>query len=293
MRIQRPATPVTFGLFVHLFFISPISASGTFETLKITPSAGRAAICTSGTVKVDIQANNTRFDLAPLADQFVVTNIIQQLFEVNSTFVEDTSKGIEVITTTLNISAQLCYPSDGKNSSSSMETVQVLSHGLGLDKSYWDIAPGYSYVDAAAKAGYATFAFDRLGVGSSDHPDPTAVVQSSVHVEVLHALIEGLKNGSIGEQRFKNVVGVGHSYGSVIQLGHDVKYPNDCNAVILTGIGNDFGYVPYALLSNNPTLANTVRGEYVDLNNGYLLTPTPVAFQEPFFRFPYFDQAGM
>ena len=40
--------------------------------------------------------------------------------------------------------------------------------------SYWDFSPDggdeYSYVAAAANAGHATFRYDQLGTGLSEHP---------------------------------------------------------------------------------------------------------------------------
>ena len=71
--------------------------------------------------------------------------------------------------------------------------VQYLVHGVGFDSrysqcvsvaldratysmcfSYWDFtvdgSDTYSYVAAAANAGYTTFRYDRLGTGLSDHP---------------------------------------------------------------------------------------------------------------------------
>jgi hypothetical protein len=44
---------------------------------------------------------------------------------------------------------------------------------IGFDGSYWDFAAtdqDYSYVSAAAKAGHATFRYDRLGTGNSEKP---------------------------------------------------------------------------------------------------------------------------
>ena len=50
--------------------------------------------------------------------------------------------------------------------------VHVADH---LWHSYWDFVPDnstedYSYVHAAADAGYVTFRYDRLGTGLSEHP---------------------------------------------------------------------------------------------------------------------------
>ena len=81
-----------------------------------------------------------------------------------------------------------------------------------------------SYVDAAADAGYATFSYDRLGVGASDHPDPIEVVQASLEVEVAHALIQALRDGVIGGNTFYKVVGIGHSLGSIQVKSSNVKH---------------------------------------------------------------------
>lgn len=72
-------------------------------------------------------------------------------------------------TNTYSLSGTLCTPKSGAKNSSH---VQYLIHGVGFDSSYWDFAaaPEYSYVRAAADAGYTTFRFDRLGTGLSQKP---------------------------------------------------------------------------------------------------------------------------
>ena len=79
-----------------------------------------------------------------------------------------------------------------------MSPIRVLYHnyspclnlpGGGFDRSYWNVAPGYSYVGCAAEQGYATFLYDRLGWGLSDHPDPLEIVQLELQVTIAHELI--------------------------------------------------------------------------------------------------------
>jgi hypothetical protein len=105
-----------------------------------------------------------------------------------------------------------------------------------LIKSYWDFAEGYSFIDAAAKAGYPTFSYDRLGVSASDHPDPIQIVQAPLQAEIDHCLITFLRQGKLVAQAFKNIVGVGHSFRSIRSLA---KYPADFDAVVLTGFSTD------------------------------------------------------
>lgn len=109
---------------------------------------------------------------------------------------------------------------------------RCLTYGIGLDKSYWNIAPGNSCVDAAAAAGYATLAYNRLAVGKSDHPDPLQVVQCPADIQNLHGLTQILRTGKIGSQSFKYIIGVGQSYGSIVRLAQNAKYPKDVDAAV-------------------------------------------------------------
>jgi len=99
------------------------------------------------------------------------------------------------------------------------KTVQLLTHGIGFDRSYWDLPfNGYNYsytAIAADKYGYATFSWDRLGIGMSSHDDPVQKIQAWLEVDGLRALTEGLRQGSIqGVPKFDKVLHVGHSFGS-------------------------------------------------------------------------------
>ena len=121
------------------------------------------------------------------------------------------------------------------------QTVQVLTAGISYNSAYWDwpLEPGrYSYVQAATTAGYATFAYDRLGSGSSDHPDALSL-DLPAEVNVLHQLVQGLRTGTIGGHAFDKVITVGHSYGSAIS-GIEANAYNDVDGVILSGITHSF-----------------------------------------------------
>ena len=190
------------------------------------------------------------------------------------------------------IDTTLCFPANLTNAEK-VQTVQILTHGIGLDKSYWDIVPGYSYVDAAVAAGYATAAYNRLGVGRSDHPDPIQVVQSPLDVEIQHVLVQALRAGKLASKAFKHAIGVGHSYGSIVQLAQNAKYPGDVDAAVLTGFVNELENLPYAVIANNPSIASTNNPlKFGSLPTGYLVQDTPISVQLPFFRFPFFEQSS-
>jgi len=135
--------------------------------------------------------------------------------------------------------------------------------------------------------------YDRLGVGVSDHPDPIQVVQALVDVEIQHALVALVRESKLTHNSFKKVVGVGHSYGSIVSLGHTAKYPKDFDAVILTGMSSSLQYLgpivlalsPAAAALNNPT-------EWGTLPYAYLVHGTAISYQQAFFHYPYFDTDG-
>ena len=260
-----------------------------FRNAHEDDSTGKAAKCVSGLVQISVSAPTRTILMGEPQNQTVVTDFFQQLFQNNPTIVARTVGGNSSVQQAFWIDATLCLPADPAKGQQ-VQTIQVLTHGVGLDKSYWDIAPGYSHVDAAAQAGYATFAYNRLGVGASDHPDPIQVVQATTDVEVLHGIINLLKSSSIGSRSFKHIIGVGHSYGSIVQLAVNAKYPSDVDAAVLTGFVNALQNLPYAILANNPAIANqNDPGRFGNLPNGYLVHDTRISIQLPFFRFPFFD----
>lgn len=72
---------------------------------------------------------------------------------------------------------------------------------------------------------FLPYSYDRLGVGKSDTPDGLNVVQAPLEVEIAHQLIQMLRAGKFGH--FSKVVGVGHSFGSIITQAITSQYPAD------------------------------------------------------------------
>lgn len=102
---------------------------------------------------------------------------------------------------------------------------------INFDHSYWNFGgegSPYNYVDAALKAGHATFIYDRLGssmfytsffccssdigVGESAKPDGIKEVQEDTETEVAAELIKYIRRGETGYQ-FQQIIGIGHSAG--------------------------------------------------------------------------------
>ncbi|GAB7046902.1 hypothetical protein JCM9534A_20280 [Catenuloplanes indicus JCM 9534] len=108
--------------------------------------------------------------------------------------------------------------------------VQVLMSGFTYDHHYWTVAsPGRrSYVQSALAAGHAVLYIDRIGVGGSDRP-PADAVNADTEAHVAHQLVQRLR-----KDRYRTVVAVGHSYGSLIWAAESYRY-DDVDALVLSG----------------------------------------------------------
>ncbi|MHA6792345.1 alpha/beta fold hydrolase [Pseudonocardia bannensis] len=140
---------------------------------------------------------------------------------------------------------KLCLP-DGEPTP---DTVQVLVHGITYDHRYWNIADPddpegdrYSWEAAAAKAGYATAAIDRIGNGDSTRP-VSAAINIDSNATALHQVVQALREGRVEAPEkkstaFDKVVLVGHSYGSMTSFTEASRY-QDVDALILTGVSHN------------------------------------------------------
>ncbi|KAF1994721.1 hypothetical protein P154DRAFT_447027 [Amniculicola lignicola CBS 123094] len=144
---------------------------------------------------------------------------------------------------TFTIAATYCEPA--KKFTKRKDTVQLLVHGLGSNRKYWDglkfphsAFPGqYSWTQYALSQGYSTLAIDNLGSGESARPDPIQTVQSSLQISLIHNIIQSLRSQKLSPilNRFKKVVLVTHSYSSVLGRALSIENPRDGpDAYILT-----------------------------------------------------------
>lgn len=262
-----------------------------FSNASITESTGGGSICITGYINMAINTTGTRILYTPPQDQMAVMESFIEMFQVDSTFAANaTAGGPSFISGNHLIFCKFCLPSD-RSKAAQAKTVQVLTHGATLDHTYWDIAPNYSYVDVASAAGYATLSYDQIGVGFSAHPDPIQDVQATSQVAVLHQLVEILRSERLGRFSFDNVVGVGHSAGSTLTQAVTTQYPEDFDAVILSGTSTSAASVALSMAAFNFVNANTDPSPKLrDLPDGFLTQQTAAGIQFAFYRYPNFDE---
>ena len=201
------------------------------------------------------------------------------------------------ITLDVSVAAQYCSPNRAKKP----KAVQVLTHGLGFDHSYWDFGgpdSEYNYIKAATEAGYSTLSYDRIGTGQSTIADPYTEEQLGVEVTVaasLTTLLRGGKLSAIAGSHIptpKKVFHVGHSYGSLITGTLAGSAPELSDGIILTGYST---YTPYALFfaaGTNFHLASENQPErFAGWSTGYLTWADELANQYAFLHYPAFDPA--
>jgi pimeloyl-ACP methyl ester carboxylesterase len=261
-----------------------------FKNATIQSSVGGQAICISGTVDVTAAAMNIDLKASEPANHIEVTERLVESVQVNSTLGAQVVGGPNPVSGTFGIYSQLCFPAS--TGTIGATAIQFLIHGAGLDRTYWNNAPGYSYVDYAAEQGYTTFLYDRLGTGLSDHPDATEIVQLPLQVEIAHELVQLLRAASIANHTFEKVVGVGHSFGSFQTNLLTASYPKDLDAAVLTGFSNDNSGIQVGFAGFDLTIASQALPlRFGGLSNGYLTSTSVEGTQFFYFRWPGFDPA--
>ncbi len=258
-----------------------------FKNPAVETSVGGKAICIGGTIEVTTSALNTKILLENIANQTVLTELVQEVTQINSTIIERLDGGRTNITGTYGMYSQLCFPR--VSGTINTTSLQFLVHGGHFGREYWNIAPGNSYVDYAAEQGCTTFFYDRLGLGRSQRPDPIQEVQTPLHLSIAHALVQLLRSGGVAGQNFTKIVGVGHSYGSAQLGGIATFWPSDFDALVLTGATADAIGLQYDNAATNAAIASEAfPSRFAGVSNGYYICPTSEGLQYLFLRFPTF-----
>lgn len=231
----------------------------------------------------------------PLKDGYAATSLS------NFITARDTpasSANLTTLSATFNISAEYCTPNQPTAKSS---TLQLLSHGLGFNKAYWDFhlpsAPKnntYSYISSALSAGYSTFSYDRLGCGLSTQADPYTEIQATVELAILAALTTTIRTGKIPKSIMPTpptkLLHVGHSWGSELSNALAATFPALSDGLVLTGYSHIFQYELMFVGNTAFHLASeSDPARFRNHSSGYLTWGDKYDNQYSFFSYPYFD----
>ncbi|KAF2034324.1 alpha/beta-hydrolase [Setomelanomma holmii] len=214
-------------------------------------SAAAARQCSNFLIPVDISSRQGQFKEVPVQSNLDTGAFATRFSEYQANYTATLLQGYQTLQRSYKISAQYCKPDSGSSG-----TIQLLSHGIGFDKTYWDLDYNnynYSYVNTALAAGYSTLAIDRLGIGNSSHGDPFNEIQAQAEVEALNAVTLKLRSGEIQEisAAYEKVIHVGHSFGSVQSFWLSALYPNNTDGVVLTGYSTASMFLPYIVAGWN------------------------------------------
>ncbi len=95
-----------------------------------------------------------------------VTNFILNGIEQGVNASAEVLTGYATVSGMYDLAVTYCAPDQGHG-----KTLQILTHGIGFDRSYWDLSfnnYSYSYVETAVdRYGFSTLSRDRLGIGMS------------------------------------------------------------------------------------------------------------------------------
>lgn len=89
-----------------------------------------AKTCTNLTIPIDISARQGVFKQIPVEDNLDVTAFAQEFTNIRHNYTKELLQGYQTLNGSYQISAKFCYPDSGLSTS----TIQLLSHGIGFDK---------------------------------------------------------------------------------------------------------------------------------------------------------------
>ncbi|KAH7229745.1 hypothetical protein BKA60DRAFT_603716 [Fusarium oxysporum] len=252
-------------------------------------TAASARKCTNITVPVSLTSQNAVFTIeAPLTGIEVTSLAVNLARQGAPPYPEQVQKGFTTVSGNYELAATYCEPDAGPG-----KELQIMTHGIGFDRSYWDFPYNnynYSYVARAVdEHGYSTLTWDRLGVGASSKGDPLNEIQVYLEIAALKALTTKAREGSLGVGcKYSKVVHLGHSFGSVISYALANESPELTDAVVLTGFSQATAYLGLFAVGSNfiPITATPLADKYPA---GYVGVSSTVGIQINFFAEGDFD----
>ncbi|KZS98121.1 hypothetical protein SISNIDRAFT_480906 [Sistotremastrum niveocremeum HHB9708] len=252
-------------------------------------SFAAAQTCTSLTIPVNIEAQTAHITIPEPVDQSALTAFFVNLSTHSIDYPNTIINGTRQLKAQYKIAGKLCTPKNVKPNG----TLEFATHGVAFTHAWWEVDGDNSEFNYAAKAvasGHSIFYYDRLGTGFSSQPDGIQEVQSTVQVEIAHALVQYLRQGKTGH-KFGKVIGVGHSFGSVITVGVTVKYPKDFDDVVLTGFAIGDPVAPFVGAASFGAAIASEAIPTLNTPSSYVVPGTISSYQANFLQYPNYDPA--
>lgn len=252
------------------------------------------------TFSVPIQVDNVTtvvLPFPPLKDQYQATSLLDS---ITDRYQSTAPPQLTTLTGSYNIEAEYCQPT---TPSSNNSTLQILTHGIGFNRTYWDFyLPSnqsdtqYSYISSATAAGHSTLSYNRLGIRGSTLANPYTEVQASVQLDVLVQLTTLARQGKLPIYLPipQKVIHVGHSYGSQLTNALAAAFPTLTDGVVLTGFSHQYQYQTLFVANSNLLIASVFNNQTFPsslYSTGYQTWPSQWSNQYSFFAYPAFDPA--
>ncbi|KAF5122283.1 hypothetical protein E5D57_012759 [Metarhizium anisopliae] len=222
--------------------------------LSLTTGLSVARRCQNITIPISISSRNGIFSLATPANDVDVTDFVLNNFRAGVNYTDDVLQGYKTIQANYNLAATYCTPESGHGKS-----LQVLTHGVGINRYYWDFSYNnynYSYVDRALAQGYSTLIYDRLGIGESSRGDPIQELQASLEVSALHQLTKMLRQS-------KPI-----PIGEILTIGSPQEVSNPFKGPVLVIDGDrDLIFCGGNCSSSTPSAAELVRPKFTKVTD--------------------------
>ncbi|EHK15318.1 uncharacterized protein TRIVIDRAFT_38049 [Trichoderma virens Gv29-8] len=246
--------------------------------------------CHDLTIPISISARNAVFDLPAPLSEIDVTSFFLGFVHAGINYTDALLTGYKTVSGHYNIAATYCQPDHGPG-----KALQVLTHGIAFDRSYWDYPfnnHNYSYVaEAVDEQGYSTFTWDRLGVGASSKGNPINEIQQYLEVAALTELSTLLRKGCVKgiNAKFSKFVHVGHSFGSAITYNFVNANPDFSDAAVLTGFSQNANFLSGFALGGNFKPVKEIPSLAAKYPAGYVAVPSSVGVNIQFFAPGDFD----
>jgi pimeloyl-ACP methyl ester carboxylesterase len=166
----------------------------------------------------------------------------------------------------------------------------------------WDVQirpEQQSYVDAAIEKGYSILTFDRIGTGQSSLPDAYDDVQPNTEIEIIAKITTLARSGkllsaakvvsstnttTVPSPNPKQIVHVGHSFGSQLIFGLLKRNGNISDGALLTGFLNStqLGNVPVVNFEHDYAATHD-PARFGRFGSGYVVLTTLNTLQKLYF----------